>query len=89
MRVPRLQFSLRWLMVAVAVAALVLLILKPNGPRYRHVEVFHRDTKGSITHVEMMRFDLDAPVDQFHGFPDGKTTFNQQVAHLRAIKAEY
>ena len=51
MRLPRVRFALLGMMALVAVAAVVLLILRPTQSRYRYVEVFHRDAKGSITAV--------------------------------------
>src|SRR3954452_19476326 len=88
MRSPRLRFSLRWLMIAVAASAVVLLLFKPPESRSRHVEVFYRNANGSIRAIEHMRFNLDAPVDRSHGFPDGKTKYSQAVARLKASKAE-
>jgi hypothetical protein len=89
MRLPRLRFSLRSSMIAVAVSAVVLLLFKPPESHFRYVEVFYRNANNSIKAIEHMIFDLDAPDDWSHGFPDGKTKYSQEVARLKASKAEY
>ena len=92
LRQSRVRFSLRCLMALVAVAAVVVLVIKltlPAAPRYRFIEVFHRKPNGSPGAVEMMGFDLDAPADNFHGLPDGATQYRKMVARLKASKAEY
>src|SRR5829696_1728303 len=89
----RVRFTVRCLMVVVAVAAVALLIVKltrsPAVPRYRVIEVSHRRPDGSVAAVETIGLSRDARADACHGMPDGETRFREVVARLKASKAEY
>jgi hypothetical protein len=76
-------------MIAVAITAGVLFLVKPPESRFRRVDVFYRNADGSVRAIEHMAFDLTVPADRFHGFPDGKTRFSEAVSRLQATKAEY
>lgn len=83
--------SVRGAMAMAAVVAVALfvfgLIRDRAGPRYRLVEVFHRGPNGAIDVAERMIFDLNAPADQFHGLPDGETSYRRKIARLKADTA--
>ena len=85
------RFGIRSLMILTAIATVPLLILKSTGtgPRYRMIEGFQRASDGSLVSVGQWRLNLDSPVDDFHGMPDGKTRFRELIARLRAGKFEY
>lgn len=81
------------MLLAVALVAGIVFLAKhfwiqPES-RYRYVQVFHRRPNGSIGMTEMICIDLDAPYDDFHGLPDGKTRYRELMERLMATKAEY
>ena len=63
MRRRGVKFGLRSLMILVAVSAVILIIFKGSAPRpepryptiaprYRYIEVIHRNAKGSVSMIE-------------------------------------
>ena len=91
---PRaVRFGIRGLLILVAIAAVALCIVKLNWPesrsRYRMIEAVHSGVDGSLNSGQHWCLDLDSPVDDFHGTPDGKTRFREIIARLKANKAEY